>query len=84
MGVALEFVPYAAVRDLPGAAAVVEAAGRANGGVLVNSFISTVREARRRRSWPSRRTLLLTTISSYAMAPNLMQVPYDNERSSRP
>jgi hypothetical protein len=44
-------------------------------------FISTVREARRRRSWPSRRTLLLTTISSYAMAPNLMQVHYDNGRS---
>lgn len=38
MGVALEFFPYAAVRDLPGAAAVVEAAGRANGGVLVDTL----------------------------------------------
>lgn len=41
MGVALEFFPYAAVRDLPGAAAVVEAAGRANGGVLVDTLHCT-------------------------------------------
>ncbi|MGG5820741.1 Bug family tripartite tricarboxylate transporter substrate binding protein [Falsiroseomonas sp. HW251] len=33
------------------------------------------------RSRPDGYTLLLTTISSYAMAPNLMQVPYDNERA---
>jgi tripartite-type tricarboxylate transporter receptor subunit TctC len=33
------------------------------------------------RARPDGYTLLLTTISSYAMAPNLMQVPYDNERA---
>ena len=38
LGVALEFFPYAAVRDLPGAAAIVEQAGRANGSVLIDTL----------------------------------------------
>jgi sugar phosphate isomerase/epimerase len=38
MGMALEFFPYATVRDLPGAAAIVQAAGRANGGVLLDTL----------------------------------------------
>ena len=38
MGVALEFFPYAVIRDLPGTAAIVEAAGRRNGGVLVDTL----------------------------------------------
>jgi tripartite-type tricarboxylate transporter receptor subunit TctC len=33
------------------------------------------------RARPDGYTLLLTTISAYGMAPNLMQVPYDNERA---
>lgn len=33
------------------------------------------------RARPDGYTLLLTTISAYAMAPNLLPVPYDNERA---
>ncbi|MGG5820740.1 sugar phosphate isomerase/epimerase family protein [Falsiroseomonas sp. HW251] len=38
MAALLEFFPYAAVRDLPGAAAIVEEAGRGNGGILVDTL----------------------------------------------
>ena len=40
----------------------------------------TVGAATVARARPDGYTLLLATISSYAMAPNLLQVPYDNER----
>jgi sugar phosphate isomerase/epimerase len=38
LGVVLEFFPYAVVRDLPGAAAIVERAARPNGGILVDTL----------------------------------------------
>jgi tripartite-type tricarboxylate transporter receptor subunit TctC len=41
----------------------------------------TVGHASVARAKPDGYTLLLTTISAYAMAPNLMPVPYDNERA---
>ncbi|ODU07401.1 MAG: hypothetical protein ABS81_01190 [Pseudonocardia sp. SCN 72-86] len=38
LGVALEFVPYSSISDLDSAVAVVEGAGRSNGGLCIDSW----------------------------------------------